>query len=690
MSSITDIARPLIVKILKTKLYFLRLYFLSISSVDWLIARFYQGVPFSDAMLIIKLDAIGDFILWLDSAKEFRKLYPDKKLVLCANAIWSDLAECFPYWDEVIAVERNRLCTDLFYRIKLLTFIRKQRFKVAIQPTFSREYFTGDSLIRSSGAEQRIGSQGDLSNIIDEDKAISDTWYTKLIPADVAPLMEIKRNAEFIRGLGLENFSGGISKVEKLLDLHCELTPEKSYYVVFPGSLWKYKVWPASKFAELIIRNSKIFGLHVVLCGSLEEKSICDKIVELSGCVPIINLAGKTSLVELFEVIRRAKMLVGNDSSAIHIAAATGTPSVCILGGGHFGRFMPYEIEKKVSAPLPTPVFEKMDCYGCGWRCIYHIKRNQPFPCIDRITVDQVVHACIQVTSVISENISMKVYILLPVHNRCDLTRRFIDCLKLQTYQNFHLVLIDDGSTDGTSEMVSSNLDNVTIIRGNGTWWWAGALQQGYEWIIGNNISQSDIVLIINDDTEFEVNFLENAISVLSNTSKALLLARSFDIVTKELYEIGVHVDWRKLTFDGAFSEEEINCFSTRGLFMKVEYLRAMGGFYPKILPHYLSDYEFTMRAKRKGMKLITDESVRLFFNIEATGINLREVRTINDFIRNYLSIRSTKYIVGWTSFVLLASPIIYIPINIFRIWMWALIVLIKVLIGSIRLRTCM
>jgi len=356
-------------------------------------------------VLIIRLDAIGDFILWLDSAKEFRKLYPDKKIVLCANAVWSGLAESFSYWDEVVAVEKNRFCSDLFYRIKVLIYIRKRCFKVAIQPTFSREYLTGDSLIRSSGAEQRIGSQGDLSNTTGQDKAISDTWYTKLIPADVAPLMEIKRNAEFIRGLGVKKFSGGIAEVEKLLDLPCELIPENPYYVVSPGALWGYKVWPASKYAELIIKINNLFGWHVVLCGNLEEKSICDKIVELSGCVPIINLAGKTSLVDLFEVIRGAKMLVGNDSSAIHIAASTCTPSVCILGGGHFGRFLPYELEKKGSGPLPIAVIERMDCYGCGWRCIHPIKPNQPFPCIDRIKVDQVEYACIQVASAVSEKI---------------------------------------------------------------------------------------------------------------------------------------------------------------------------------------------------------------------------------------------------------------------------------------------
>ena len=75
------------------------------------------------------------------------------------------------------------------------------------------------------------------------------------------------------------------------------------------------------------------------------------------------------------------------------------------------------------------------------------------------------------------------IYILLPVHNRRELTRDFIDCLKAQTYQNFHLVLIDDGSTDGTDQMVRERIENLTVIRGNGDWWWAGSLQQGFNYL---------------------------------------------------------------------------------------------------------------------------------------------------------------------------------------------------------------
>lgn len=270
------------------------------------------------------------------------------------------------------------------------------------------------------------------------------------------------------------------------------------------------------------------------------------------------------------------------------------------------------------------------------------------------------------------------IHILLPVHNRCEITRRFIDCLKTQIYQNYHLILIDDGSTDGTVEMVRERIDPLTVITGRGDWWWAGSLQQGYQWLKDNDIPEDDLVLIINDDTEFEKNFLENAVVVMNSCSRKLLLARTYDLATKELYEVGVYVDWKYLTFERLFSDEKTNCFSTRGLFLSLKDMHIIGGFYSKILPHYLSDYEFTIRADRRGMNLTTDKSVKLFINNETTGYHLNEITSLHEFIKNYFSIKSSSHILSWTSFIFLSSPIKYIPINITRIWLWALLKLLK------------
>jgi len=337
---------------------------------------------------LIRIDSIGDFILWLDAAKEFRNLYPYAKITLIANHTWSDLARLLPYWDEVISVDRKRLTRNLPYRFKIFRQIRQLGFEAAIQPAFSREYLRGDSLIRASGALHRIGSTGDLSNINWWQKRISDKWYSRLIPAAAKPLMELQRNAEFMRGLGLRDFVATIPAPPKFLDLPDKLTIDQPYFVVFPGSSRPGKQWPTVQFGKLLSEVTAQRGWHAVLCGSGEEYALCAQVIAVAG-IEATNFAGITSLAELFELIRRAKILVSNDTSAVHIAAAVGTPSICILGGGHYGRFLPYVIDQ-ANHPLPIPVVRQMDCFGCNWQCTQPHDKNTSMPCISAITIDQV------------------------------------------------------------------------------------------------------------------------------------------------------------------------------------------------------------------------------------------------------------------------------------------------------------
>ena len=59
-----------------------------------------------ELVLLVRQDAIGDFIMWLDTAKEYRRLYPPNKykILLVGNDSWCDLAQELPYWDKVLPV----------------------------------------------------------------------------------------------------------------------------------------------------------------------------------------------------------------------------------------------------------------------------------------------------------------------------------------------------------------------------------------------------------------------------------------------------------------------------------------------------------------------------------------------------------------------------------------------------------
>lgn len=261
------------------------------------------------------------------------------------------------------------------------------------------------------------------------------------------------------------------------------------------------------------------------------------------------------------------------------------------------------------------------------------------------------------------------IYILLPVHNRRAITESFINCLMAQSCTNYHLILIDDGSEDGTDSLVKARIEKLTIIRGHGDWWWAGSLQQGIDWLKRGVADEKDVVVFMNDDVLFDNNFLQTAIQLLGDGGE-LLLPQVINQQTGKNEESGVCADLKKLTFVTADSQDKINCLPTRGLFMRMSTLRKVGDFYPRLLPHYLSDYEFTIRAYKLGISLVT--SPKLLINVDevASGFRNFEGLSFREFIKRYFSIKSPSNPIYWTSFILLTSPKLFVPWNVVRIWL--------------------
>jgi GT2 family glycosyltransferase len=261
------------------------------------------------------------------------------------------------------------------------------------------------------------------------------------------------------------------------------------------------------------------------------------------------------------------------------------------------------------------------------------------------------------------------IYVLAPVHNRRAVTERFVRCLAAQRDQGFHLVLADDGSTDGTAAMVRSIVPGSTVLQGSGHWWWAGSLEKARRWLLGQRADPEDLVLIINDDTTFEPDFLAAGRAAMQAPGRFILLAQPFSMQTGELVALGIRADWGRLSFLPALRPEDVGCFSTRGLFMHRGDFEALGGFHTRLLPHYLSDYEFTIRASRHGLQLRTDPTVRLVMDESTTGTRELDTRSPGRYLRSVLSIRATKNPIYWSTFVLLASPRLLIVPNLVRVW---------------------
>ncbi|WCL51261.1 glycosyltransferase family 2 protein [Leptospira sp. GIMC2001] len=258
-------------------------------------------------------------------------------------------------------------------------------------------------------------------------------------------------------------------------------------------------------------------------------------------------------------------------------------------------------------------------------------------------------------------------YILLPIHNRINVTKKIINCLVDQKFKEFQLVLIDDGSTDGSSDYVKSKINNVIVIKGKGDWWWGGSLHQGYKWLIKNKIGSENNILILNDDVVFENDFLQIGNNLIDSNPDSLILSYDYDLETGNLLDSGSNINWEKLIFKNAESIDEINILSTRGLFFKMKVFYEIGGFHPFLIPHYQSDYEFTHRAYRKGFKLLSFPELKIKEDSKQTGIRDR-VKGLKGFYINHFSKKSNFYQLSWTSFVWFACP-----------WKWKIKNLIRV-----------
>lgn len=342
-------------------------------------------------VVIVKLDQIGDFILWLDSARRYRNLFLGKRLVLFAHAGWAALAKNEDIVDEVVPVDPGRFMKDVGYRRAIELDVYERGAEICIHPVYSRHFATGDRLVRTANAPKSIGFYGDLSNQTSWQRAISNRWYTNLVENVPSNQMELLKHARFVRCLGAKDYLANIARLRTFEPL----VKTERLLVVFPGASWYGKIWSVTSFAEVLEIMHRELDISVAIGGSAAEVSTAD---ELAGLLSfeVRNLAGKTDLAGMAQLIKSAQLVFGNDSAAIHVAAALGVPSVCILGGGHFGRFLPYQVEAPVQerGPAPNVVKHAMTCYECDWMCRFVLLKKAPFPCVLGVQVEQVVAAC--------------------------------------------------------------------------------------------------------------------------------------------------------------------------------------------------------------------------------------------------------------------------------------------------------
>lgn len=156
-------------------------------------------------------------------------------------------------------------------------------------------------------------------------------------------------------------------------------TPPPPYAVIHPTSRWTYKQWLPGRWAAVADRLAQRHGLRVVFSHGPGEN--VDAI--LQACSVKHQVARPDSLRHLGLLIRRARLFLGVDTVAMHIAAAVQTPSVALFGPSSEWSWHPWQAPHRlVLGECPCKATRKFTC-----------DKGRPYPCMERIGVEDVAAA---------------------------------------------------------------------------------------------------------------------------------------------------------------------------------------------------------------------------------------------------------------------------------------------------------
>ncbi len=348
----------------------------------------------SKTLLLVKTDAIGDYILFRNFIEIIsnNSKYHDYTIVLCGNYIYKDLAEGLDkkWIDRFVWIDKKQMVRSVTYRFRKIREVSRIGASIAFNPVFSRDFFSGDSLIRASGAKVKTGCVADETIQKSGQLKVSNKYYTSLISGAEGTVFEFYRNKKVI-----EAFLSAPVLLEKP-ELPLRQFQDKVkfnlvdnvFLVINPSASSIDKRWAPSKFAELINRISALAEFNFVIVGAKSDSDLAAHIIK--GAIHperVHDLAGKTSLTELAVLISKARLVISNDTATVHFGAATGVPVVCISKGDHFGRFTEYpsacgDVTTIYPLEIRTHVGKKEILYD---RYRYHSPLQ-----IDSISVDDV------------------------------------------------------------------------------------------------------------------------------------------------------------------------------------------------------------------------------------------------------------------------------------------------------------
>lgn len=265
-----------------------------------------------DRVLVIKLGALGDFLLALGPMQAIRRDHPSARLTLLTRAPYLDLAQASGLFDEIWVDSAPKL--NPLAWLALRRKLRGGRF---------RRVYDLQTSDRSAGYFRLLGGAG------------GPEWCGKVpgcshrhVYDAPSPLHTVERQREQLAIAGVDDVP--LSDLGFLDAPIADRLPARPFVLLIPGASpgRPAKRWPADRFGDLAARLDAQ-DLGTAVAGTAGEGDLAHAIQ--AAAPEALDLTGATSLPELAAFARAARLVIGNDTGPTHLAALAGAPTLALF-----------------------------------------------------------------------------------------------------------------------------------------------------------------------------------------------------------------------------------------------------------------------------------------------------------------------------------------------------------------------
>lgn len=249
---------------------------------------------------------------------------------------------------------------------------------------------------------------------------------------------------------------------------------------------------------------------------------------------------------------------------------------------------------------------------------------------------------------------SIKIAIIFPVFNGLKYTQK---CLRsFYTEHNidkvnaeYFVVIVDDGSTDGSSDWINKNYPQVKVINGTGDLWWSGGMNLGINYAIHK--LNADYVVWWNNDIVASFNYFNKLVELLNTNDDNTIIGSKICLAQDKnmVWSMGGLFDTKtgKKSMIGAEQPDsdklrqvtECDWLPGMGTITHRSVYKKIGMLDAKSFPQYHGDSDFTFRAKKNGYKIIVVPDLKIFNDTRHSG--LKHDESLKRLTQSLFSIRS-------------------------------------------------